>query len=259
MGHFYDKLGSPQYHIDGRDSTLRDARKYGWVPSVTEIMQVVDKAALTNWLVKQGIMAALTGTRLDGESDDAYIARILADSKRQAIDAANEGTRIHDACETMVKCGTCHPDYTRHADAAVAELRRLFPEVNDWVAEKSFAHSLGFGGKVDLHSPSTGIIVDYKTKDGDFSDGKKLAWDQNIQLAAYQVGLLLCQRQEGAGSEPTTWTGHVQCANIFVSRTHPGCVASHVWSAEEIAHGWSVFEAALALWKRIKKYDGAFK
>ena len=46
-----------------------------------------------------------------------------------------------------------------------AELRRLFPDVDDWRAEDSFGHESGFGGKVDLHSPSTGIVVDYKGKD----------------------------------------------------------------------------------------------
>jgi len=247
--HWYGRDGSSQY-----DSDLRKARKFGHVPSVTTVMSVIAKPALTDWLVKQGVMAALTGTRLPCESDDQYIARILADSKQQAIDAANEGTRIHDACESSMKGLTILNDYIPHAEGAMNELLRLFPDVNDWVAEKSFAHPLGFGGKVDLHSPSTGIIVDYKTKDGDFSDGKKLAWDQNIQLAAYQVGLGLLI---APGVCPDGGV-YAQCANIFVSRTHPGKVASHVWSENEIVHGWLLFEAALSYWKRVKKYDGGW-
>ena len=111
--------------------------------------------------------------------------------------------RIHDACEQLVKTGTCPDKYRLHADAAVAELHRLFPEVNDWVAEKSFAHPLGFGGKCDLHSPSTGIIVDYKTKDGDFSDGKRLHYDQHWQLAAYAVWAGIRYRESGASDEAT--------------------------------------------------------
>jgi len=246
--HWYGRDGSSQY-----DADLRVARKQGLVPSVTTVLQVMDKAALTNWLVTQGILAALTGTRLDGESDDAYIARILKDSKAQAQAAAEEGTRIHDACEQFLKSGQVPEQYVEHAIGAHKELARLFPDVHDWVSEKSFAHPLGFGGKVDLHSPSTGIVVDFKSKDGDFSDGKRLHYDQNIQLAAYQVGLDLV----GPGFV-TPRVKFTQCANIFVSRTHPGAVASHVWTAEDIAHGWSVFEAALTLWKRIKKYDASW-
>jgi hypothetical protein len=45
------------------------------------------------------------------------------------------------------------------------------------------------------------------------------------------------------------------CANIFVSRTHPGCIASHVWSADDIAYGWDVFSHALNLWRVLKRYD----
>ena len=85
-----------------------------------------------------------------------------------------------------------------------------------------------------LPGKSTGIIVDFKTKDGDFSDGKKLAYDQHWQLAAYQVGL--CLAQNGI-VDLDMKHGHRPGAAIFVSRTHPGAVTSYVWSADEIAQG----------------------
>jgi len=242
--HWYDRQGKTAYQIDGKNTTLREARKYGLVPSVTGVLGVIAKPALVTWMVNQGIMAALTGTRLENEPDEAYIARVQADSKRQAIDAANEGSRIHDACETFLRDGRCSQEYILHAQAAKQELKQLFPNVDDWVCEKSFSSPLGFGGKCDLHSPSTGIVVDYKTKDGDFSDGKKLAWDQHWQLAAYNKGL-------GLQVAP--------CAAIFLSRTHPGAVSSYVWEEAEIMEGWEMFEAALTLWKKLKKYDGSFK
>lgn len=251
--HWYTRDGRPAYTTNGRDTTLRDARKLGLVKSVTTILNVVSKAALTKWMVTQGIMAALTGTRQAGETDEAYIARILTESKQSAIDAANEGSKIHDACECWFKGKLADAKYANHVGGMLDELKKIFPDVNDWVSEKSFAHPLGFGGKCDLHSPSTGIIVDFKTKDGDFSDGKKLGWDQHWQLAAYQVGL---QLERGiSGCELSEW---FPGAAIFISRTHPGCVASHVWSADEMAQGWSVFAAALELDKRISKFDGSF-
>lgn len=256
--HWYTREGKTAYTTNGRDTTLRDARKLGLVKSVTTILNVVSKAALTKWMVQQGIMAALTGTRMSGETDEAYIARILTESKQSAIDAANEGSRIHDACETYVRDGYCRDEYLPHAQAAAAELKKLFPDVNDWVVEKAFAHPLGFGGKCDLHSPSTGIIVDYKTKDGDFSDGKKLAWDQHWQLAAYQKGLSLVKHSYNNAWELDDVDVFFPGAAIFISRTHPGKVASHVWSADEMAQGWAVFAAALELDKRISKYDGSW-
>jgi hypothetical protein len=247
-GHRYTRAGAPAYEQRAasgglRATDLRDARKHGLVPSVTTVLGVLAKPALTNWLVDQGVMAALTLPRIEGETETAFLARIKEDSKAQAKAAAEEGTRIHDALECAFK-GDHYPHfYQPHIDAVREELARLFPGVDDWIAEASFAHESGFGGKVDLHSPSTGIVADYKGKDGDFSDGKKLAYDQHYQLAAYNRGLLL---------PPSL------CANIFVSRTHPGRVASHVWKREEVDHGWEVFAGALQVWKLLKKFDGSF-
>lgn len=247
-GHWYLQCGTPFYTMKGangniRPVTLRDAKAKKAVPSVTTVLSVLAKPALVNWQVTQGIMAALTLPRVDGESESDLLARILADSREQAKAAAEEGTRVHDACECGFK-GLPFPDrYRPHVAAVQAEVGRLFPGVTDWIAEASFAHVSGFGGKVDLHSPSTGIVIDYKGKDGDFSDGKKLAYDQHYQLAAYNRGLIL----------PPS-----QCANIFFSRTHPGAVASHVWKREEIDAGWEVFAATLSTWKALKRFDPAF-
>lgn len=243
--HWYSRDGAPCYEVLAksglpRATTLSDARKLGLVPSVTTVLSVLAKPALEAWKVRQGILAALTLTREPGEPDDAYLARVFADSGEQAKAAAEEGTRIHNACEASFKGEHFPHYYTPHVDAVCEELLRLFPGVNDWVAERSFCHADGYGGKVDLHSPSTGITIDYKGKDGDFSDGKKLAYDQHYQLAPYQRGLRL----------PLA-----PCANIFISRTHPGKVASHVWKEKDVEAGWRVFASALSVWKCLRNYD----
>ena len=256
-GHWYRApSGEPFYSIGDRGVTLRDARKIGAVPSVTTVLQVIDKPALTNWLIEQAVLGALTLPKIDGESDAAYIARIKVDGRAGAKAAAEEGTRIHDAIEKSFAHEGYPLAYNQHVLSTHMELTRMFPDVKDWISEKSFAHPLGYGGKVDLHSPSTGIVVDFKTKDSDLTDGKRLAYDQHIQLAAYQVGLGITTYTDWMnGSIVTRKYDHTQCANIFVSRTHPGCVASHVWSADDIAKGWRIFAAALELWRELKQYD----
>lgn len=254
-GHWYGRDGAPRYEVPKKGGGMRGVnlrwdRELGLVPSVTTVLQIVAKPALTNWMVDQGIMAALTLPRIEGEPESEYLARVKADSKAQAIAAAEEGTRIHDAIEKSFK-GQYVPDaYRFHVLSAVQRISDLFPDVTDWVAEQSFAHPDGYGGKVDLHSPSTGIVVDYKTKDGDFTEldaygkPKKLAWDQHWQLAAYQHGLELRRNV---------------CANIFVSRTHPGAVASHLWSVDDIDYGLKYFQLALALWQHAKRYESSFQ
>ena len=248
-GHWYTRTGEPAYQqvTKGgalRGTDLRDARKYGLVPSVTTVLSVLAKPALEAWKVRQGILAALTLPRNPDEPDEAYLARVLADSKQQAFDAAEEGTRIHDACECAIK-GLPYPTkYRLHVEGALAKLAEMFPGVTDWVAEASFAHESGYGGKVDLHSPSTGIVADYKTTDERAGSTKRFHYDQHYQLAAYQNGLGLPRSE---------------CANIFVSRTDPGVAFGHKWKASEIEAGWSVFSATLEVWKRLKAFDPSFR
>lgn len=224
-----------------RRTTLADARKHGYIPSVTTIMTVVAKPQLERWKIKQSIMAALTLPRIDGESDEEWLKRIEQDSQKQAKEAAEEGTRVHDAISRAYMGLSVEPKYAPHVEAAQSEVKKLFPDIDDWETEKSFVSHIGFAGRVDLHSPSTGVVVDFKGKDGGFMDGKKMAYDQNQQLAAYQKGL---------GFHFT------ECANVFFSRTHPGAVASRIWSIDEIKIGWEIFKASHKLWVALKNFGG---
>lgn len=247
--HWYSRDGSPCYEVEKkagglRPTTLADARKMGLVPSVTTVLRVIDKPALTRWRVQQGILAALTLPRPQDETEDAWLARVLDDSGQQAKDAADEGTRIHNEIERSYRGLSVQERYRPHVDATRAKVAELFPAVDDWIPEASFASVDGFGGKVDLHSPSTGIVIDFKGKDGDFTDGKKLAYDQHYQLAAYNRGLAL---------PPSV------CVNLFVSRTHPGCVSAYVWTVDDIRKGWEVFAAACVLWRCLKGFDPRFQ
>ena len=60
--HWYTRDGAPQYTVpskkDGspRSTTLRDARVMNLVPSVTTILNVMAKPALTNWLQQQVLL-----------------------------------------------------------------------------------------------------------------------------------------------------------------------------------------------------------
>lgn len=253
-GHWYRRDGSPCYEVPTKGGGLRPVnlrwdRGLCLVPSVTTVTRIIDKPALTNWMVEQAIMAALTLPRDEGESDAAWLARVKEDAKAQAKAAAEEGSRIHDACERHYRGLAVPQEYRPHVAGVVAAIEAEFPGVDDWIAEASFAHESGYGGKVDLHSPSTGIVVDYKGKDGDFTEldtygkPKKLAWDQHWQLGAYQVGLGL---------------PNADCANVFFSRTHPGATKLHRWKAAEIAEGAAIFADTLRLWKRLKAYDPSF-
>ena len=60
MSHWYDKDGAPHLEVEGKGgnllpNTLRDARKYGWVPSVSSIWKdMVAAPGLVRWA--QGLL-----------------------------------------------------------------------------------------------------------------------------------------------------------------------------------------------------------
>lgn len=226
-----------------RGINLQWDRHLGLVPSVTTVLDHLPKEPLQSWKRLQCILATETTPRQPGEDDKVYQRRVEVVAFQSVNDAADFGTEAHDACEQHYKGRLVAPKFRQVVDGVVAEVTRLFPDVHDWVSEAYFAHPLGFGGKIDLHSPSTGIVVDFKGKDGELLEKQKLAYDQNFQLAGYQRGKRLPQ---------------APCANVFFSRTHPGIARGHVWSIEDIDYGWEVFQAALATWKLLKKYDPSF-
>ncbi len=248
MGHWYKQDGSPMHEVESlagtmRPTTLRDARKYKLVPSVMSILSIIDKPGLTKWQIEQGIMAALTLGREDGEPDGLFLSRVYEDSRRQVINAGIIGDKVHDACEKHLSGKMIPTEFLPHALAVKDILDEYFPLITDWVTEKSFAHPFGFGGRVDLHSPSTGVIVDFKGKDFCPGESKKLDWEQHYQLGGYQLGLQL----------PLNWG-----MNIFFSRTHPGHAVGKVWRLEEMQYGQDVFLATFNLWKVLKKFDPSF-
>jgi len=145
-GHWYAKDGTPAYTIVGkngkeRPTTLRDGRALGLVPSVTTILSVLAKPGLENWKQNQILMAALTMPRVDGETEQEYIARIIRDSKEQGMKAAEEGTRIHGAIEQHYLTGTHPIEYGTHDDAVVTEVEERYGK-KERIEEKSYGTEL---------------------------------------------------------------------------------------------------------------------
>src|SRR5512136_668210 len=70
--HWYRRDGEPLHSVpsakgEPRPTTLRDARKLGLLPSVTNVLGVINKPELVEWKMTQAVLAALTLPRLEGE------------------------------------------------------------------------------------------------------------------------------------------------------------------------------------------------
>ena len=271
--HWYDTDGTPQYEVKKKDggmraTTLRDARKYGWVPSVTSVMDIVGKPGLEVWKVNKAIESALTVTRLVTETDEELSKRILIHSKQESDRAAKRGVHIHGELERYFHSiiGSTHVGYHKdhcpHPDSQsdigkICEATKFVLDANcgeqEWVPEKSFCYKeLGYGGKVDLYSNAW--VIDFKTKDS-IEDKKQLAFDSMAyQLVGYERGLPggIGRIQEQAGSG--FYGANRRIANVFISADNPGHVIFHEWPQDKHELYWNVFSSALQLWKHMKNY-----
>ena len=229
--HWYAADGSPAYKIIGkngkeRNTNVKDARERGLVPSVTTVLGLVAKPGLSNWLQQQVLLAALTLPRIDGETEENWLERVMSDSKSTGRDAMDRGTQMHGVLERFYRGE--HDDYPFYVDQVDASIKIHFGHDQTWEAERSFAYE-GFGGKVDLIAEN--IVIDFKSKDK--LDKVVPYHEQLMQLAAYRVGL----------GKPTA-----RCANVFF--TAEGDVKLIEHSEDDLASAWDCFQYLLAFYKR---------
>lgn len=235
--HWYTKAGLPQYTVTAkngnqRNTTLADARKLDLVPSVTTIMNCAAKPSLEAWKLNQMMLACMTLPRSEDEPEEAFIQRVVKDSKEHAKMAAERGTAVHTALESWYE-GVMLADQAEYQLGVAEAIKEHFGEP-EWSVEKSFANRLGFGGKIDLHSlDGEGIVIDFKTKE--FTDPDQVTgFEENVmQLAAYRMGIHM---------------PNARCANVFVSVTRPGLVKIVEWQPNEIERGWAMFDALRQYW-----------
>jgi hypothetical protein len=232
-GHWYTKDGAPAYTVEGktgvRNTTLRDARKLGLLPSVTTINGMLSKAGLDTWKQQQVLLAALTLPRLADEPESDWLSRVMQDSKATGREAAERGTAIHAIIESYFD-QVYMPEKPAYLDAIDKALEKAFGN-QLWLPEKSFGHPLGFGGKCDLMAKS-GFVVDFKTKDADL-DKVDVYFEHEMQLAAYREGL----------GVPAA-----RCAIVFVNGTTNQVKLIEV-EEQKLQNGWECFQHLLRVYQ----------
>jgi hypothetical protein len=231
-------------------ATLREARKELLMASITSILREKAKPNLVSWQIEQGILAALTLPRLDGESSDDYARRVAKDAQEQAGNAADLGTLVHDAIAYHL-CEKFAIDYrgwkTQHPMAE--EPKRWLDEHVETaiMVECGLAHpEEGYAGTADMYvklKDQRYAVIDIKTQKS--KEGKKFEKypEYGYQLAAQRELIL----RTG---------GHVDvCGNMFVSTTEPGRMEVVWWKPEDIDNGWLVFRALRDVFYLSRKYD----
>jgi len=230
-------------------TTLREARKLGLSPSVSGITKMMPASGLDKWKIDQAVMSALTLKRGRGEDDRAFMKRLAVDAKQTASRAADHGTAIHANIERYL-LGKVPKDIINGFPVYQATQRFIDyweSEGYDLVySEKTFCHSMGYGGTVDIiatkEKGAEQYILDMKTKDT--VEGKEIVpyKENGMQLVAYKRGLRLRPR--------------TVLKNLFISRNDPEFpVQEHTWDDEEPL--LIMFDACLTFWKALKGYDPA--
>jgi len=237
-GHWYLPDGSPAYRIVGkngkeRNTTVKDAREHGLLPSVTTIIGCASKGeGLQRWLQEQAILAALTLPRLEGESEEDWLSRVVADSKETAKQAAERGTQIHGVIEAFYE-GIYIPELPPYVRAVENAINEHFGS-QLWISEKSFAYG-GFGGKCDLVAKS-GFVVDFKTTEKDL-DKLDYYFDHQMQLAAYRQGFEMPK---------------ARCAIVYVNALQNKAKLVEI-PEDDLRIGWECFTHLLAFYRAKNK------
>ena len=239
-GHWYDKEGEPAYTIIGangkeRNTTLRDAKSLGLVPSVTTIIGMIGKPALENWKINQALEASIALEQGTNESFYSYASRCKSQAKEVGLSAARQGTKIHAQIESGFQGKRKHKPYK-----IIKEwLDEHYPSYPEWVAEGSFCAPQGYGGKIDLYCDN--VFVDFKTKDNlEGKDPSRLVYDEHgMQLSAYAQGMGIDIPER---------------ISIFVDRADTSTVLFHVWDTESHEKHKEMFNSILKYWQLVKNY-----
>jgi hypothetical protein len=251
VSHWYNKEGDPCYEVTGkkgkRPSTLRDARKYSWVPSVSTVWgDIVSRHMLNKWIQTELMKAFHEQMKLRADStgilsfdDIEKLARSEFNKKQQKV--MGRGTDIHDHLEKYFKGEEVPEEFQPLCKGVDAKLNEVCGP-QEWEVEQSFSHPLGYGGRTDLSNDEW--IVDFKTKEfPDNPNVKKMVYDDHgVQLAAYDQGIPV-----------NGLTGSRRLLNLFIDVGEGHRVLE--WEHEDIPRFREMFNSALSLWKLTKKYN----
>jgi hypothetical protein len=166
--------------------TLREAREFSLLPSVTTILKTLNKPALNAWITEQSINAVLTTPRKEGEALDAFVQRVLHDEAIQDEEArlaSDKGTAIHNAIELCLQGKEFNPAWKPYVEAVLPVIANLGKIV--WTEKIVVNEEAGYAGRTDigLENDREIVIGDFKTTR---SMPKKEPWvEAKLQVASY--------------------------------------------------------------------------
>lgn len=229
-----------------RKATVADARKHGYIPSVTTILGILDKPNLVKWKVRNAIECALTLPKLQDESSDDYFERVLNDSEEQAKKARQLGTDVHDCIERYLSKDEAH--------CASQEVAMIYQPAEEYlhkmelvgqcekrVVGHRYAGKLDFVGMGLINGSIKPCIIDFKTTASMDIKNDCFYPEYLYQLCAYQMAL-----------DITNSKGY-ELVNISISTKNIGHIVTKVWDEKEKELGRKMFTKMVELFRLMKR------
>lgn len=248
-GHYYTQTGEPAHFVPKKDgsgnrpTTIADARKLNLLPSVTTVMRCLAKPALIDWIVQQNVLAAVTTPRLDGESLDDFVKRIMDKDAKAETDAARDrGTEMHAALELLFQ--------GRGAEVA-SEILPWVQPAYEAISKRGSMATIeavvigdGYAGKVDLQQLQNDgwlWLWDWKTTK---KLPKEAYSEARLQLSAYAEAICVSGKLEPS---------QIRTGNVYISTTEQGkfVICEHGDWQETYERG---FKPLLTLWQFLNQY-----
>lgn len=230
-----------------RPTTIRDAKKLGLLPSVTGVLRTIHNPALERWKQGQVVKACVDRPIVADESFEDYCSYIIAESGKDAKEAADLGTKIHAGLEARLKGKAVELDVLDYVNSAMDKLLDLGLEVQESeFVTVSIKH--GYAGTCDAafaKGKSVGI-VDFKSKRTKPDEPVVPSFGHAAQIAAYHVAYWARD-----GDIRDNSVGH----NIYISTTEPGRVEVVSYDAETMRKEFDMFLHACAIWRYKNGYD----
>lgn len=244
--HWYYPSGEPCYELSKKSGngtkqpTLADARELGLIPGVTTILKILHKPALQDWLIAQAVKAVMDTPRLEGESNDAFVERVLVKDRvqdKEAATAADLGTEIHAAIEDAIQ-GKRYPK--KLAPYVVPVMDRL-AQMGQVVKSEFIVVGNGYAGRADalLDNGSILCLPDFKTTR---TMPKKQSWTEHrLQTAFYAATL------------GNVADRHIITGNIYISTVNPGEVTVCLQEEWQVTYEKGC-KPLLDLWQYVNNY-----
>ena len=269
--HWYTPNGDPAHKWEGKPTTLRTAKKLqrekglSLYPSVTNMLNILAKPALTRWMIEGGIIATIVlleesgmlnakGKNLchdiveEGLLGQKFKQDAYEHSRQRSGHAIDFGTRWHAMAEAI---------NNEEEPGEDLELEPYVPLYRAWKDEHlgTIHHAemrvvnkeVGYAGCADLvcelhDHPGDIFVLDFKTS-GKLPKQLRAWPDHCYQLASYAQAI-----------QPHFPDKNIRTGNVLVSSLEASEPKLHLWKLAEQGNAWAVFKSVAEIWQRTKDY-----